>query len=154
MNKNSQSRLHSWAQLRFSIIGGLLASPPAPGELGKQIKQLANRRYKHPCKDVFVTFGTSTIERWYYKALNGNDPVGDLDRKPRSDLGKKTALSREVLSELGKQYCNFPQLELPTPYRQPSCLNRREAGTRQSPIIRQCPQTHERERVVQKKIPP
>ena len=108
MNKKSQSRLQSWAQLRFSIVGGLLASPPEPGELGKQIKQLAGRRYQHPCKDGFVTFGASTIERWYYKALNGNDPVGDLDRKPRSDLGKKTALSEQVLLELGKQYCNFP----------------------------------------------
>ena len=62
MNKNSQSRLHSWAQLRFSIIGGLLASPPGPGELGKQLKILARRRYQHPCKDAFVTFGASTIE--------------------------------------------------------------------------------------------
>ncbi len=108
MKKNSGSRLHSWAQLRFSIIGGLLANPPGPGELGKQIKQLASCRYQHPCKDAFVTFGASTIERRYYKALNGNDPVGDLDRKPRSDLGKKTALSKQMLMELGKQYCNFP----------------------------------------------
>jgi hypothetical protein len=38
MNKNSGSRLHSWAQLRFSIIGGLLASPPEPGKLGRQFK--------------------------------------------------------------------------------------------------------------------
>ena len=33
MNQNSQSRLQTWAQLRFSIIGALLASPPEPGEL-------------------------------------------------------------------------------------------------------------------------
>lgn len=108
MSRNSQSRLQTWAQLRFSIIGGLLASPPEPGELGKQLKQLAGRRYQHPGKDELVTFGASTIERWYYKALNGNDPVGDLDRKPRSDLGRKTALSERMLLELGKQYCNFP----------------------------------------------
>lgn len=108
MNKNNGSRLHSWAQLRFSIIGGLLASPPKPGELGKQFKILAGRRYQHPYKDGFVTFGASTIERWYYKALNGNDPVGDLNRKPRSDLGKKTALSNQLLLELGKQYRSFP----------------------------------------------
>jgi transposase InsO family protein len=108
MNKNNQSRLGSWAQLRFSIIGGLLASPPDEGELGKEIKKLAGRRYQHPCKDTFITFGASTIERWYYKALNGHDPVCDLDRKPRSDLGKKTALSAALLGELGKQYSNFP----------------------------------------------
>lgn len=108
MNKNSHTRLHSWAQLRFSIIGGLLASPPEKGELGKEIKKLAARKYQHPCKDAWITFGASTIERWYYKALNGNNPVNELARKPRSDLGRKSALSAELLVELGKQYCNFP----------------------------------------------
>ncbi len=108
MSTNNRSRLHSWAQLRFSIIGGLLASPPEPGELGKQIKQLASRKYQHPYKDKFITFGASTIERWYYKALNGDNPVGDLDRKPRSDLGTRPALSEQMLIELGKQYRNFP----------------------------------------------
>lgn len=108
MRKNSQSRIESWPQLRFSIIGGLLASPPERGELGKKLKSLAEKVYQHPCKDGSITFGASTIERWYYKALNGNDPVGDLDRKPRSDIGQKTALSNELLVELGTQYCNFP----------------------------------------------
>ncbi len=108
MNKNHQSRLQSWAQLRFSIIGGLLASPPEPGELGRKIKHLASKRYKHPCKGDNIIFGASTIERWYYKALNGNDPVGALSRKLRSDSGRKTALSEQMMVELGKQYCNFP----------------------------------------------
>lgn len=108
MSTYNRSRLRSWEQLRFSIIGGLLASPPGPGELGKQIKQLAGREYQHPYKDKLITFGASTIERWYYKALNGTNPVGDLKRKPRSDLGKKTALSEQALIELGKQYRNFP----------------------------------------------
>jgi putative transposase len=109
MNTNSRSRLHSWAQLRFSIIGGLLASPPEAGELGKQIKLLASRDYQHPHKDGLISFGASTIERWYYKALNGSDPVGDLNRKPHSDLGRKTALSEQMMLELGKQYCSFPR---------------------------------------------
>ncbi len=108
MIKNSQSRLHSWAQFRFSIIGGLLASPPEPGELGKELKALASRIYQHPTQNTQVTFGASTIERWYYKALNGNDPVGVLGRKPRSDLGQRSALSTELLTELGTQYCSFP----------------------------------------------
>ena len=108
MSTNNRYRLNSWAQLRFSIIGGLLASPPESGELGKQIKQLARREYQHPHKDDLITFGASTIERWYYKALNGNNPVGDLDRKPRSDLGIRPAFSEQMLIELGKQYRNFP----------------------------------------------
>lgn len=34
--------------------------------------------------------------------------MGDLERKLRSDLGRKTALSEQMLIELGKQYCSFP----------------------------------------------
>jgi transposase InsO family protein len=108
MSTNNRSRLHSWAQLRFSIIGGLLASPPEPGELGRQIKQLASREFQHPHKDELIIFGASTIERWYYKALNGDNPVGDLARKSRSDLGTRSALSEQMLIELGKQYRSFP----------------------------------------------
>ncbi len=108
MNKKNTTLQISWAQFRFSIIGGLLARPPEPGELGKKLKILASRIYQHPTLNTQVTFGASTIERWYYKALNGNDPVRVLGRKPRSDLGRKTALSKALLTELGTQYCNFP----------------------------------------------
>ena len=34
--------------------------------------------------------------------------MGNLDRKPRSDPGRKTALPKQMLIELGKQCCNFP----------------------------------------------
>jgi hypothetical protein len=37
-----------WARFRFSVIGGLLASPPGPGELQEQLRQLAERIYQHP----------------------------------------------------------------------------------------------------------
>ena len=32
-----------WARLRFSIIGPLLASPPAPGELADRLRELAQK---------------------------------------------------------------------------------------------------------------
>jgi hypothetical protein len=35
MSKKSKGKLTTWAQLRFSIIGGLLARPPKKGELSK-----------------------------------------------------------------------------------------------------------------------
>ena len=108
MDIKTNIRFKSWAQFRFSIIGGLLASPPKPGELGKELKILASRSYQPPNQDAQVRFGVSTIERWYYKALNQNDPVGVLGRKSRSDLGRKTALSSALLIELSKQYSNFP----------------------------------------------
>jgi transposase InsO family protein len=99
----------TWAELRFSIIGGLLANPPEKGELGKRLEALASKNYQHPKKrHARVTFGVSTIERWYYKALNGTDPVKILQRKIRSDFGDSKAMSQELIGILGKQYKVYP----------------------------------------------
>ena len=37
-----------WAQFRFSVIGPLLAAPPARGELQPQLKRLAAKQWRHP----------------------------------------------------------------------------------------------------------
>jgi len=108
MSRKSPNSLQSWATLRFSIIGGLLASPPGKGELGREIKRLASRTYQHPTEDKPVQFGASTIERWYYKALKSNDPVTELARKNRSDTGIQKAMSSELLKALGVQYKIYP----------------------------------------------
>ncbi len=107
MSDKSNGPAITWAQLRFSIIGGLLARPPAKGELGKELEILARRHYRHPSKDEWITFGASTIERWYYKALGGSDPIKALERKVRSDAGKTTAMSRQLLAALGSQYAGY-----------------------------------------------
>ena len=98
----------TWAQLRFSIIGGLLARPPCKGQLGKQLQILAGRHYRHPTQDKWITFGASTLERWYYKALNAEDPIKALDRKLRSDAGKTKAMSPQLLAALKSQYQRYP----------------------------------------------
>jgi len=108
MSKESKRQLIDWAHFRFSVIGGLLARPPGKGDLGKEIEELASRCYVHPTKDVWVTFGSSTIERWYYRALNSEDPIKALGRKIRSDAGKTTALNPQLLDALGKQYAHYP----------------------------------------------
>jgi hypothetical protein len=42
-------RVHErWAHLRFSVIGQLLAAPPAKGELKAAIDRLAGRTWQHP----------------------------------------------------------------------------------------------------------
>ncbi len=107
MGKKSKSPALAWAQLRFSIIGGLLASPPLKGELRKELKNLARRQYRHPTEGRLVTFGASTLERWYYKALHANDPLGALGRKVRSDAGKTIAMSPQLLATLHEQYTNY-----------------------------------------------
>jgi len=60
------SRVHErWARLRFSVIGQLLASPPAKGELHAALEELAAREWRHPSTGAPVRFGVSTLERWY-----------------------------------------------------------------------------------------
>jgi hypothetical protein len=60
------SRVHErWARLRFSIIGALLAAPPAKGELRTALQQLAAREWRHPSTGAPVRFSVSTLERWF-----------------------------------------------------------------------------------------
>ena len=51
-----------WARLRFSIIGALLAAPPAKGALRAALRQLAAREWRHPSSGAPVRFSVSTIE--------------------------------------------------------------------------------------------
>ena len=85
------SRVHErWAHLRFSVIGQLLAAPPAKGQLKAAIAALSERTWQHPTTGDPVQFGFSTIERWYYRALKERaDPVGVLRRKLRADAGRR-----------------------------------------------------------------
>jgi putative transposase len=108
MEEKAEKKLTTWGQLRFSIIGGLLARPPEPGKLGEELKLLASRCYRHPSRDEWVTFGVSTIERWYYQALRAADPVEALSRKVRSDAGTTRAMGANLLVALGEQYADYP----------------------------------------------
>jgi hypothetical protein len=54
-----------WARLRFSIIGALLAAPPAKGALHAALQQLAAREWRHPSTGAPVRFSISTLERWF-----------------------------------------------------------------------------------------
>ena len=99
-------RVHErWAHLRFSVIGQLLAAPPAKGELGVEIEALTARQWRHPSTGEPVRFGFSTIERWYYRALKErSDPVGVLRRKLRADAGQQVAISDAVRQVVLAQY--------------------------------------------------
>jgi putative transposase len=100
------SRVHErWAHLRFSVIGQLLAAPPAKGELKAAIAVLAARTWQHPTTGDPVRFGFATIERWYYRARKERaDPVGVLRRKLRADAGRQVAISDAVRQAVLAQY--------------------------------------------------
>jgi putative transposase len=94
-----------WAQLRFSIIGQLLAAPPAKGGLRAALQQLAAREWRHPSTGAPVRFSASTLERWYYCARNEqHDPVSVLRRKRRQDAGAQASMSTKLRQALLAQY--------------------------------------------------
>jgi hypothetical protein len=77
------------ARLRFSIIGPLLAAPPAPGEVHDALATLAARTWRHPISGQDVRFGLSTIERWYYAARSAADPIAALRDRPRPEAASR-----------------------------------------------------------------
>jgi transposase InsO family protein len=109
MSADERPRSHErWAHLRFGVVGGLLASPPAPGELRVELSRLAEKRWRHPTTGELVRFGLSTIERWYYSARAGSNPVGVLHRKLRADSGRFLAIKDELAQALRRQYKEHP----------------------------------------------
>lgn len=98
-----------WARFRFSVIGPLLAAPPARGELRAALDALARRTWRHPITGEPVRFGHSTFERWYYTARNApRDPVHELRRKVRRDAGQQPSLSSGLREALRAQYADHP----------------------------------------------
>ena len=105
MKEESKSNRERWAELRFSIIGGLLSSPPQKGELRPALEALAKKRYRHPTRpDEWTVFGVSTIERWFYLGRDAENPIEALTTKVRSDAGQTRVMTPELLGELEQQY--------------------------------------------------
>ena len=103
-------RVHErWAELRFAIIGPLLASPPPRGRLRAEIAALAAREWRHPISGRLVQFGYSTIERWFCRArAERQDPVGILRRKRRQDAGQQPVMCAALRQALLAQYAAHP----------------------------------------------
>jgi len=96
-----------WARLRFSIIGPLLAAPPAPGELHTALAMLAAKPWRHPLTGREVRFGLSTLERWYYAARRAADPVAVLRNRLRPQ-GRFACMAPLVIETLVRQYRQHP----------------------------------------------
>ena len=97
-----------WARLRFSIIGALLAAPPAPKALYVALQVLAAKTWRHPVSGMDICFAASTIERWYYAARNANDPVAALKDRLRGGTPRFTSLTPLVIDTLILQYREHP----------------------------------------------
>ena len=97
-----------WARFRFSVIGPLLAAPPACGELQQALQELAAQEYRHPLSKRPLTLGVSTIERWYYRARQERDPVAALRNQVRTDAGGHPSVSAALRVALRQQHREHP----------------------------------------------
>jgi hypothetical protein len=108
MSQHERSARLRWAELRFSIIGTLLSSPPAPGELAERLLELSQRPYTHPSRGEPVRFGVSTIERWYYQARAAQQPIVALERKVPKHAGSHPSVSAALCATIATQHKQHP----------------------------------------------
>lgn len=109
MSENNRPRSQErWAHLRFAVVGGLLASPPAAGELRAELIRLASNAWRHPTTDQMVQFSVSTIERWYYAARSAGNPITVLERKLREDSGQFLAMTDKLAEAVRRQHQQHP----------------------------------------------
>ena len=86
MTKKPQSSTTAlWARFRFSVVGSLLSAPPPRGTLKAALQSLAAKTWTHPVSAREVHLSPVTIERWYYKARQKDDPLQVLRRPLRKD---------------------------------------------------------------------
>lgn len=108
-NDYARSSHQRWAELRFSVVGPLMAQPMELGDLKLKIEELAAQYWRHPTTGEAVKFGSSTIERWYYRVKKKQlSPLDALRTKPREDIGKTRVLHPEVASWLNENYREHP----------------------------------------------
>lgn len=93
------------ALFRAEIIGALARSELSHGELAKQLRKLAERKYRSPGRRASKQFGASTLERWYYAYRRGG--LAALRPDARSDRGRARELApeqRELLLDVRREH--------------------------------------------------
>jgi len=111
LTKHPDRRHERWANLRFAIVGALLAAPPAHGELRAALETLAARTWCHPITGQQVSFAFSTVERWFHLARRASaraDTVGALRRRVRKDAGQRRAMSSALVAVVLVQHREHP----------------------------------------------
>lgn len=133
-NGRRPSSPRRWAELRFAIIGPVLASPPPRGELGRTLAALAQQTWRHPTTGEPVRFGASTIERWLIRARKEpRDRVAVLARRVRKDRGGQPRMHEPVRLALGAQYADHPGWTMQLHYDNLAALAEKEPALRPLP---------------------
>lgn len=106
--KSTLPQSERWAAFRFSVIGPLYAARPDHGELRPALEELSRQQFNHPITGERVRFAYSTLERWYYRAVDNGDPMRELRRKVRKDAGEFKAVGLALRAAIRSQYEEHP----------------------------------------------
>jgi putative transposase len=117
-----------WAQLRFSIVGTLLSSPPKLGELKALLRELAKKPYTLPTREEVVYFAATTIERWYYRARETDRPIVALERKVPKHAGGHPSVSSALGTAIERLYRQHPTWSYQLHYDNLQTLARQDAS--------------------------
>jgi hypothetical protein len=97
-----------WAEFRLAVVGHLVVGDLDRGQLGVELKSLSAKKWKHPINGTRMTFGYSTIERWYYIVLNNPKARLRALSKRRCDAGLPSSLTNQARRYLASQAKRHP----------------------------------------------
>ncbi len=97
-----------WAEFRLAVVGHLIFMDVEGGQLSAKLKSLSETEWKHPITGKPVIFGYSTIEHWYYLALNNPGVRLDALASRRRDTALHWSLSKQVCHYLTQQAQRHP----------------------------------------------
>ena len=93
-----------WAQVRFAIIGGLLAQPPGKEELRDRLIALSEQTWQHPISGAPMRVSLRSIRRWYDAARRDHQPTQALTRAVRKDAGTSTRIDAAIARHLEQSW--------------------------------------------------
>jgi len=72
------------------------------------LQELAAKPWRHPDTGLDVRFSAATLERWFYTARRGSDPVAVLRNRKRDNVGQFSCMSAQLIEALTTQYREHP----------------------------------------------
>jgi transposase InsO family protein len=137
------------ALFRAQVLGPLLCKDHERGELEQALRELSTIAFRPPGSDTTRTFGTSTLQRWYYafrkQGLSGLLPERRSDRGHAKNLSEKL---RTLLLEIRREY---PQASVPTILRTLVADGRLEPGQVSVSTVRRLYAEHRLDRKPEKR---
>ncbi len=91
------------AEFRLAVVGHLVVGDVQRGQLVAELKSLSAKKWKHPITGRRVTFSYSTLEHWYYVALNNPKARLRALSKRLRDAGLPRSLTKQVRQYLARQ---------------------------------------------------